>query len=97
MTYAEKAIAYNPDYTGKAYLKEANIYTLLGQYQEAINYCDKASEADITVSGSANRLKENIKKAQANQAANDKARKAYDDFIARQKAEEAFWSGGAKK
>ena len=97
LTYAEKAIAYNPDYTGKAYLKEANIYTLLGQYQEAINYCDKASEADITVSGSANRLKENIKKAQANQAANDKARKAYDDFIARQKAEEAFWSGGAKK
>ncbi len=97
LTYAEKAIAYNPDYTGKAYLKEANIYTLLGQYQEAINYCDKASEADITVSGSATRLKENIKKAQANQAANDKARKAYDDFIARQKAEEAFWSGGGKK
>ena len=97
LTYAEKAIAYNPDYTGKAYLKEANIYTLLGQYQEAINYCDKASEADITVSGSANRLKENIKRVQANQAENAKARKAYDDFIARQKAEEAFWSGGAKK
>ena len=97
LTYAEKAIAYNPDYTGKAYLKEANIYTMLGQYNEAIAYCDKAAEADITVSGSANRLKENIKKAQANQAANDKARKAYEDFIARQKAEEEFWSKGAKK
>jgi len=75
----------------------ANIYTLLGQYGEAISYCDKASEADITVSGSASRLKENIQKAQANQAANDKARKAYDDFIKRQKAEEEFWKGGGKK
>jgi tetratricopeptide (TPR) repeat protein len=97
LTYAEKAIAYNPEYTGKAYLKMANIYTLLGQYGEAIGYCDKAGEADITVSGSAIRLKENIQKAQANQAANDKARKAYDDFIKRQKAEEEFWKGGGKK
>ena len=96
LTYAEKAIAYNADLTGKAYLKEANIYALLGQYSEALAYCGKAGEADITVSGSATRLKENIQKAQANQAANDKARKAYDEFIARQKAEEAFWSGGAK-
>lgn len=96
LTYAEKAIGYNPDLTGKAYLKMANIYTLLGQYGEAIGYCDKAGEADITVSGSATRLKENIQKAQANQAANDKARKAYDDFIKRQKAEEEFWKGGAK-
>lgn len=97
LTYAEKAIGYNPDYTGKAYLKMANIYTLLGQYGEAISYCDKAGEADITVSGSAIRLKENIQKAQANQAANAAARKAYDDFIARQKAEEEFWKGGSKK
>ena len=97
LSYAEMAITYNADYTGKAYLKEANIKTMLGQYQEAIAYCDKAAEADITVSGSASRLKENIKKAQANQAANDKARKAYEEFIARQKAEEEFWKGGAKK
>ena len=97
LTYAEKAIAYNADLTGKAYLKMANIYTLLGQYSEAIAYCGKASAADITVSGSANRLKENIQRVQANQAENAKARKAYDDFIKRQKAEEDFWSGGAKK
>ena len=97
LTYAEKGIAYNPDLTGKAYLKMANIYTMLGQYGEAISYCDKAGEADITVSGSAIRLKENIQKVQANQAANDKARKAYEDFLARKKAEEDFWSGGAKK
>ena len=97
LTYAQKGITYNADLTGKAYLKMANIYTLLGQYGEAIAYCDKASSADITVSGSANRLKENIQRAQASQAENAKARKAYDDYIQRQKAEEAFWSGGAKK
>ena len=96
LTYAEKAIKYNPDYTGKAYLKMANIYTMLGQYNEAIAYCGKASAADITVSGSANRLKENIQRVQANQAENAKARKAYDDFIKRQKAEEDFWKGSGK-
>ena len=96
LTYAEKAIKYNPDLTGKAYLKMANIYTLLGQYGEAVAYCSKAADADITVSGSANRLKENIQRVQANQAENAKARKAYDDFIKRQKAEEDFWKGSGK-
>ena len=94
LTYAQKAIAYNADLTGKAYLKMANIYALLGQYSEAVAYCGKASASDITVSGSANRLKESIQKAQASQAENAKARKAYDDFLKRQKAEEDFWKGG---
>ena len=97
LTYAEKGIQYNADLTGKAYLKMANIYALLGQYGEATSYCDKACEADITVCGASERLKASIQKAQANQAANDKARKAYDDFIKRQKAEDEFWKGGAKK
>ena len=39
LTYAEKAISYNEDLAGKAYLKEANIYTMLGQYPKAIEYC----------------------------------------------------------
>lgn len=97
LTYAEKAMGYNPDLAGKAYLKEANVYTMLGQYPEAIACCTKASDADIAVSGSATRLKENIKKAQANQAANDRARKAYEEFLARKKAEEEFWTRGIKK
>ena len=96
LTYAEKAVGYNTDLKGKAYLKEANVYTMLGQYDKAIEYCTMASAEDITVSGSADRLKQNIQKVKANQAANDRARKAYDDFVKRQKAEEAFWTGGAK-
>jgi len=94
LTYAQKAIDYNADLTGKAYLKMANINALIGQYADAIAYCGKASAADITVSGSANRLKESIQKAQASQAENAKAMKAYNDFKARQKAEEDFWKGG---
>ena len=94
LTYAQKAIDYNADVTGKAYLKMANIYAMIGQYNESIAYCGKASAADITVSGSANRLKESIQRAQASQAENAKARKAYDDFLKRQKAEEDFWKGG---
>ncbi len=96
LTYAERAIGYNADLAGKAYLKQANVYTQLGQYNEAVAYCTKAAEADITVSGMANRLKENIQKAQANQAAAAKAKAAYDEFIAKQKAEEAFWTKGIK-
>ena len=97
LTYAQKAIEYNSDLAGKAYLKMANIYTMLGQYPNAIEYCTKAAEADIAVTGAADRLKANIQKAQANQAANDKARKAYEEFMARKKAEEEFWSSGIKK
>ena len=96
LTYAEKAISYNADLSGKAYMKMANIYALIGQYTKAIEFCKKAAETDITLSGTADRLLANIQKAQANQAANDKARKAYDDFIKRQKAEEEFWNSGAK-
>ena len=96
LTYTEKAINYNADLAGKAYLKMANIYVQLGQYDKAIEYCEKAAEADITLGGVANRLKDNIKKNQANQIANDRARKAYEDFIRRQKAEEEFWNKGHK-
>lgn len=97
LTYAQKAVEYNPELAGKAYLKMANINAVLGQYLSAIDFCTKASEADITLSGAADRLKANIQKAQANQAANDKALKAYNDYLARKKAEEEFWTSGIKK
>lgn len=96
LTYAERAIKYNGDLAGKAYLKEANIYTQLGQYNQAVDFCTKAAAADITVSGTANRLKENIQRVQANQAANEKARREYEEYQARMKAEEDFWKRGAK-
>ena len=72
------------------------IYANLGQYAKAIEYCDKATEADITTRRSAANLKAQIQRNQANQAANEKLQKAYQDFIQRQKAEEAFWNKGRK-
>jgi len=97
LTYAEKAIGYNPDLAGKANLCMANVYAVLGQYPQALEHCTKATEADITLRYGADRLKAQIQKAQANQAANDKAQKEYNDYLKRKKAEEDFWNGGGKK
>lgn len=96
LVYLDKAINYNPDLTGRASLQKAAVYTALGQYPQALTYCDQASAADITVSGSANRLAEKIRAVQANAAANARAKAAYDAYIAKQKAEEDFWGGGKK-
>ena len=97
LTYAEKAISYNADLTGKANLNMATVYAMLGQFPNAIEFCDKAREADITLSGEADRRKAYFQKVQATQAANEKYRREYEEFIRKQKAEEAFWSKGAKK
>ena len=91
LVYLDKAVAYNSDLAGQAYMKKAVVYTALGQYPQALTYCDQAASADITVSGSANRLSEKIRTAQANAAANARAKAEYDAYIAKQKAEEDFW------
>ncbi len=91
LVYLDKAVGYNADLAGQAYMKKAAVYTALGQYPQALNFCDQASAADITVSGSANRLADKIRTAQSNAAANARAKAAYDAYIAKQKAEEDFW------
>lgn len=96
LKYLDKAIGYNNDLAGQVNLKKAAVYTALGQYPQALTYCDQASAADITVSGAANRLAGKIRDAQANAAANARAKAAYDAYIAKQKAEEDFWGGGKK-
>lgn len=93
LVYLDKAISYNSDLAGRANLQKAAVYTALGQYPQALNYCAEAATADITVSGSANRLATKIKEVQANAAANARAKAAYDAYIAKQKAEEDFWGG----
>ncbi len=90
--YLDRATEYNSDLAGQAYLKKAIVSTALGQYNDALSYCTQASTADITVSGTAKRLSDNIKKAQANAAANAKAQAEYDAYKAQQAEEEAFWS-----
>ena len=93
LVYLDRAMQYNTELTGQASLKKAAVYTALGQYPQALTYCDQASAADITVSGAANRLAGKIRDVQANAAANARAKAAYDAYIAKQKAEEDFWGG----
>lgn len=96
-TYLEKARGFNPDLAGKTLLQQANINSKLGQYDQAIANAQEAKTADITVSGTADRLIANIQKVKAamaaNAAANAKAKAAYDAYMAKKKAEEDFWKG----
>jgi len=91
--YLDKAKSYNADLAGKALIQKATISTQLGQYDEAISLARQATAADITVSGTADRLIASIQKAKANQAANAKAKAEYDAYMAKKKAEADFWSG----
>ncbi len=92
--YLDRAVQYNSDLSGQVYMKKAIVCTALGQYNDALSYCTQAADADITVSGTADRLSTQIKKVQANAAENEKARKAYEAYQAQQAAEEDFWSKG---
>ena len=93
LVYLDKAIGYNSELAGRAYLQKAVVNTALGQYSQALALCEKASSTDITTSGAANRLATKIQEAQSNAAANARAKAAYDAYIAKQKAEEDFWGG----
>lgn len=93
LTYLSKASGYNSDLAGKALIQQATVHTQLGQYDDAINAARKAIAADITVSGTADRLIASINKAKANAAANAKAKAEYDAYMAKKKAEADFWSG----
>ena len=93
LVYLDKAINYNSDLAGRANLQKAAVSTALGQYDQAVAYCDQAAQADITVSGAASRLSQRIKEAQANVQAAARAKAAYDAYVAKQKAEEDFWGG----
>lgn len=95
--YTNKAIEFNPDLAGKAYYQQAQILASAKNYAEAISYCNKAAAADITVSGSASRLKAEIQRVQAVNAEHARQKAEYDKYKADQKKEEDFWNGAGKK
>ena len=96
-SYIEKAIGFNPDLAGKAYLQQAVNMVHANKYPEAIALCDKAAEADITVAPSATRLKGNIQHAQSVNAENARKKAEYDAFKEKQRKEEEFWKAGGAK
>lgn len=92
--YLDKAISFSEAATGRSYLVRAQILAKQKQFSEAANYCTKAADADISISGSANRLKASILDIQRKTAEYEKANAAYEAAKAKQKAEEDFWKAG---
>lgn len=92
--YLDKAMGYNGDLTGKCYLLWANFLVKEHKFNDAIAYCNKAASADISVSGTANRLKANIQEVQQKNAEYERANAAYKEEMAKRKKEEDFWKAG---
>ena len=94
--YLDKAMEYNPDLEGKCYMQRANIATKEKNYADAKAFCDKAAAADITLAGSAQRLKSSIQTVEAHNAEYARQKAEYDRQQAELKAEEDFWKAGKK-
>ena len=87
---------YNADITGKAHLVRAQILATSKNFSEAVTYCNKAAQEDVSISGSANRLKEKIQEVQRKNAEYERQNAAYQAEKARREKEENFWKAGAQ-
>lgn len=92
--YLDRAPEYNPAILGKACYMRAQILASNKKFSEAIAYCDKAAEDDISISGAANRLKDNIREIQSKNAEYERAKSEYEAQQKRIKEEEDFWKAG---
>ena len=90
--YFNKAIEFNPSLTGAAYWQLAVSLIKAHDLKGAIDYCDKAGEADITYANRAADMKKRLNDALAQQASNAKMRAEYEEYMRKKKAEEAFWN-----
>lgn len=94
--YLDKAISYNPEITGKAHFVRAQILVRMKKYSDAVAYCDKAGAADVSISGSAGRLKSSLQEAIRKNAEYERKNAEYKAAQAKQKKEEDFWKAGGK-
>lgn len=93
-SYLNKAEGFNPDVTGKCNFIRAQFLTTEHKFGEAIAMCDKATQADISLSGAAGRLKSKIQEVQRKNAEYQKANAEYKAEKAKRKKEEDFWKAG---
>lgn len=94
--YLDKAVQYNAGISGKANLVKAQILASSKKFSEAINYCTLAANEDVSISGTANRLKEKIQEVQRKNAEYERANAEYQALKAKQEKEENFWKAGSK-
>lgn len=92
--YLDKAISFNNAVTGKSYLLRAQFLARQKKFAEAVNYCTKAAEADISISGTAERFKANLIDVQRKNAEYEKANAVYQAEKAKRQKEEDFWKAG---
>lgn len=92
-TYLDKAQQFSPSIGGRAMLMRAQFLAAEKKFGEAISSCDQAITADVSLSGTATRLKENIIKIQQQTAKYEKDKAAYDAEVAKRKKIEEFWNG----
>ena len=90
-TYLDKAIGYNSAISGKAHLVRAQILASKKNFSEAISYCNKAAKEDVSISGSANRLKSKIVEVQQKNAEYERQNAAYKAAKEKQEKLDNFW------
>lgn len=93
-TYLDKAISFNPAIAGKAHLVRAQVLATNKKYADAIVYCTRAASEDVSISGSANRLKEKIQEVQRKTAEYERQNAEYQKEKAKREKEENFWKAG---
>lgn len=94
LTYLDKAVELNPAVSGRANLVRAQIYASTKKFVDAINFCDLAASEDVSISGSANRLKEKIQEVKQKHDEYERQNAAYEAEKAKRKKEEDFWKAG---
>ena len=94
--YLDKAVQYNPDLAGKCFMQRAVIAVKEKNYSQALAFCSQAAQADVTLTGQAARLKQNIQTVQAHNAEYARQKAEYDRQQAEIKREEDFWKAGKK-
>ena len=95
-SYLEKAVGLNPAISGKANLLRAKIYAKQKRFNDAIACCNKAAQEDVSISGSANRLKTAILDVKQKNAEIERQNAEYQAAKAKQEKLENFWKGGGK-
>lgn len=95
-SYLDKAVSFNSAISGKANLVRAKIYAKEKKFNDAIACCNKAAQQDVSISGSANRLKAAILDVKQKNAEIERQNAEYQAAKAKQEKLENFWKGGGK-
>ena len=93
-SYLDKAVGFNSAISGKANLIRAQIKAKEKKFDEAIALCTQAAQEDVSISGSADRLKAVIVDVKQKNAEYERQNAEYKAAKAKQEELEKFWKEG---